>query len=270
MSVSTPRRPRPKLSLQTNSLSLSFGRPPLALLSAASSPTTTNTFANAHHPHFVHHQHHQHPQFPSHYHGQLHAPASPEPRPPPPPRRQPSDVLPYHLPRGMRSILRNSPWRRSTSASSSRRRELFPAEKRVRYRAPLDEEVHNVQFIARHSDLLSESPPESSNESNLSLSAALSDDNDDDDDEDDDNEYNDGDNTPSSPASLSPSPDKPTSGKRKCLSERQIRAAAEPGLHTPPAPRSEKAVHWRWTLGPVSNMEPTPSARLTAYDGKLL
>ena len=79
---------------------------------------------------------------------------------------------PYQLPRGLKSILLNSPMTTPTirrlhcdsatskcssdATSTSCRRICVPdrkKEKKVSYRQPLEEEIHTVHFIARHSDL---------------------------------------------------------------------------------------------------------------------
>ncbi|PGG99161.1 hypothetical protein GX51_06420 [Blastomyces parvus] len=168
---------RPKLSLQTSSLPTTFGKSTTALslaLSAgcASSPTVRNTFNNA-------------------YDG-FRRPASSSTAGASSPKcssrtgKRSSSYLcnyqgmddeihiPYKLPLGLRSILRNSPLHTSSSlrrpplaAQGSNgsgnglggRRVLFPAKRQVKYRCPLDEEIKTTRYTAKHSDLLSLDSP---------------------------------------------------------------------------------------------------------------
>ncbi|ODH49356.1 hypothetical protein GX48_04567 [Paracoccidioides brasiliensis] len=159
---------RPKLSLQTSSLPITFGKSTTALSLALSagcsaSPTVWNTFNNA-------------------YDGFRRTTSSSSPVSASSPKcasrsakrgssylcncQTVNEQLPYKLPLGLRSILRNSPHtsslRRASLAVPSGngsgnghcgRKVLFPAKRRVKYRFPLDEEIKNVRYVARHSDL---------------------------------------------------------------------------------------------------------------------
>ncbi|OAX77863.1 hypothetical protein ACJ72_07833, partial [Emergomyces africanus] len=176
---------RPKLSLQTSSLPMTFGKSTTALslaLSAgcSSSPTVRNTFSNA-------------------YDGFRQTASlspvgasSPTKGGPRHGKRGSSylcnyegvdDKIPYKLPLGLRSVLRNSPLRTSslrrqplaapggngTSNGHSGRKVLFPAKRHVKYRYPLDEEIKTVHYVAKHSDLLTlDSPSEPSDGGNTS------------------------------------------------------------------------------------------------------
>ncbi|KLJ05816.1 hypothetical protein EMPG_09316 [Blastomyces silverae] len=166
---------RPKLSLQTSSLPMTFGKSTTALSLALSagcspSPTVRNTFSNA-------------------YDG-FRRPASSSTAGASSPKcssragkRSSSylcnyqgvdDEIPYKLPLGLRSILRNSPLHASSSLrrpplaaqgsngsgnGHSGRRVLFPAKRQVKYRFPLDEEIKTTRYTAKHSDLLSVDSP---------------------------------------------------------------------------------------------------------------
>lgn len=170
--LALPQQPaqskRPKLSLQTSSLPITFGKSSTALAMTASalptaSPTILNTFNNAY----------DLPRRPS--------PASTPASTPRLTQRHPRSMAslvsrreedwPYKVPLGIRGILRNTPiptpMRKSSVCSNSAsprngRRVFFPPIKRVCYRFPLEEEITTVKFVARHSDLSSsdESEPE--------------------------------------------------------------------------------------------------------------
>ncbi|KAE8148759.1 hypothetical protein BDV25DRAFT_157619 [Aspergillus avenaceus] len=249
------RRPsmRPKLTLQTTSLPMTFGSSTTGLsLSLASgptaSPTVRNTFKNAYDN--VPQSATASPAKSSN--SRFSKPSSPYPT-----------NNPYQLPLGVKSILRNSPLdpscrRRSSVAANGpnagpgSRRVFFPAKKQVSYRQPLEEEIQTVRYTARHSDLTNEWDPKpqpaGSGEDSDSNSSA----------------------TPSD-ASTSDEDAETGTGKtplrsferkkRKHMSaEKQIRAVAlmdpvdEDGTSTPQTPcraRAKRRCEWRWTLGPL-------------------
>lgn len=251
---------RPKLSLQTSSLPITFGKSTTGLSrsltpSSTASPTILNTFNNA-------------------YGAARPLPAtdegsSPSRLPAKALRHAPSyvatghrdyrDSTPYQQPLGVRSILRNSPLPRSSlwqtmSASSvpEGRRVFFPAKKQVTYRLPLEEEIQTVHFVAKHSDLSSGSEHDSSQGSesdDLSDSSTPGSDFSSSEDE-------------SSAVALVSAPPHPSKKKRKTVSsERQIRAAAlRDGLQEPDTPRQgrRKRCKWRWTLEPVAGPAAVP------------
>ncbi|CAI7645217.1 unnamed protein product [Penicillium manginii] len=174
---------RPKLTLQTTSLPLTFGRSTTGLsrsftATATASPTVQNTFKNAYDATsptstttspsktsistgtsglrlntsavaiakpISPYIHHTNPNSPFSYRS------------------------PYSLPLGVRSILRNSPLegasrRRSGSISAGAggpggagaRRVFFPAKKQVSFRHILEEEIRTEQYTAQHLDLIRE------------------------------------------------------------------------------------------------------------------
>ncbi|KAL2001373.1 hypothetical protein VTN02DRAFT_1841 [Thermoascus thermophilus] len=247
---------RPKLSLQTTSLPMTFGKSTTGLslafaTNSAVSPTVLNTFGNAY------------DFWPSPSAG-----ATPSPSKQRPPRfssphaTNNREGVPYQLPLGVKSILRNSPLpsssvRQSMTTGAVTRRVYFPAKKQVSYRYPLEEEIKTVRFTARHSDLSDESDSETSDASGSDESSDLS--------------------TPQSDSGASdeePSPRAKTSSpsqsgkkRRKDLgSERQIRAAAlrdslkgdDYDVASPQTPRQgrpKRQCKWRWTLGPLGTSD---------------
>ncbi|KAL2819492.1 hypothetical protein BJX63DRAFT_11636 [Aspergillus granulosus] len=248
---------RPKLTLQTSSLPITFGSSSTGLslsLAAGStaSPTVRNTFKNAYDVAYP----------PS-------ATASPS-RTSNTRFSKPSSPYtstnPYQLPLGVKSILRNSPLeakRRANSVApsgpngaSTPRRVFFPTKKQVTYRYPLEEEIKTVTYTTRHSDLGSE--PESDSretssdeDSDYSSSSAVS-----------------SETTPSDDDAEAKTTGEKKKKKRKYRSaERQVRAVAlMEGLEDPYAPstpqtprqgRLKRRREWRWTLGPLEDINKT-------------
>ncbi|KAK2746591.1 hypothetical protein FQN55_005579 [Onygenales sp. PD_40] len=261
---------RPKLSLQTSSLPMAFGKSTTALSLALSancspSPTVRNTFNNA-------------------YDGfRRTASSSPVGATVSSPKGasragkrgasylcnyQTTCEAPYQLPLGVRSILRNSPLhtssssirRPSLSVSSSNnssnihtgRKALFPAKRQVRYCFPLDEEIKTVRYVARHSDLSEDESPSgpsdvdmsSEEESDSSLSLSKSSPSDDDEPSPSTKNINStahdtskNSNQPSnSDQTLNPSRQRPRAKrKHSAASERQIRAVALREDHLAPS-----------------------------------
>ncbi|EFW21508.1 conserved hypothetical protein [Coccidioides posadasii str. Silveira] len=270
---------RPKLSLQTSCLPVTFGNSTTGLslnhsASCSPSPTVKNTFRNAYDAY-------RHTPSPA---PTLRAePCTKDPKPtskqealPANYSRHSHDELPYQLPLGIRGILRNSPIvasslrRASLSATSvngsgNGRRALFPAKKRVHYRCPIDEEIKTVRFIAKHSDLTSPSGYSCSSSSASSSSSS------------------EGESASDSSESSGASDEDSTSthketggtsspGKRKkhARSMRQIRAAGlrdrvpcpDDDVETPQTPvnrRRKRQRQWRWTLGPIKDGHVLPS-----------
>ncbi|KAF7117761.1 hypothetical protein CNMCM5793_006941 [Aspergillus hiratsukae] len=249
---------RPKLTLQTKSLPMTFGSSTTGLslslaAGATSSPTVRNTFRNAYDVSSCPPSATVSPSKSSM--SRFSKPSSPYPTN--------ANGNPYQQPLGVKSILRNSPLeptarRRSISVAtngpnggSSSRRVFFPAEKRVSYRYPLEEEIKTVHYTARHSDLTGEVEDYPSGEAGSGEDSDASS------------------SLPSSDISTSDDEYQNTSQsrrerkKRKPLAaERQIRAVAlldgletDPyGFSTPQTPRQHRVkrrCEWRWTLGPL-------------------
>lgn len=258
---------RPKLTLQTSSLPVTFGSSSTGLslsLAAGStaSPTVRNTFKNAYDV-----------AYPSsaaaspsvsNNSNRFSKPASPY-----------TSSNPYQLPLGVKSILRNSRFestRRSNSIPASgsndfstSRRVYFPTKKQVSYRNPLEEEIKTVKYTARHSDIVSDSDNEScesssDDESDYSASSLISPDTTSSDDE-----------THNSEASG----DKKKKKRKYRSNERQVRAVAlmegleDPYNPTPQTPlqgRLKRRREWRWTLGPLEGIGKTPDSETPTSD----
>lgn len=161
-----PRSPnkRPKLSLQTTALQtshagLSKPSPFTGAAKALATPTTANTYSNT---------------------WDLSFRPSPisrtdSPRLIPIPRTQ-APEQPYNLslPFGVRSILKNTPLpntrRGSVSASprEAKRKVFFPQQKKVMFKAQLEDVIETSQYVAKHSDLSSSDEESSSSGSKSS------------------------------------------------------------------------------------------------------
>ncbi|CBX93141.1 hypothetical protein LEMA_P040420.1 [Plenodomus lingam JN3] len=80
-----------------------------------------------------------------------------------------SSSIPYKQPHNLASILTNSPARSTLPRKmTTPARPMFPAEKRVSFRTPLEEEITTVKYTLAHSDLQSSLSTLSSNESTTS------------------------------------------------------------------------------------------------------
>ncbi|KAL4942497.1 hypothetical protein BDV06DRAFT_162114 [Aspergillus oleicola] len=252
----TPALSRPKLTLQTSSLPMTFGSSTTGLsLSLAAgptaSPTVRNTFKNAYDV-----------AYPSSAtaspsrssNSRFSKPASPY-----------ASSNPYQQPLGVKSILLNSCLesnkRRPSivaangpTGSSTSRRVYFPTKKQVSYRNPLEEEIKTVKYTARHSDIVSDSEPTSCETSS-----------------DDDSDYStsslvSSDTTPSDDersTTSEPNSDKKKKKRKYHSNERQVRAIArmegleDPYTRTPQTPRQgrlKRRREWRWTLGPLNEV----------------
>ncbi|KAL4882078.1 hypothetical protein BJY04DRAFT_187963 [Aspergillus karnatakaensis] len=255
LTSNAPSRPtltRPKLTLQTSSLPISFGSSTTGLSlslagGATASPTVRNTFKNAYDVAYPSSA----TASPSRA-SRFSKPSSPY-----------TSSNPYQLPLGVKSILRNSlidsKRRQSTAVQngtngSTARRVYFPSKKQVSYRVPLEEEIKTVRFTTRHSDIVSDNETgscetSSDDDSDYSTSSGLS-----------------SETTPSDDdtgKSTSKSTDKK---KRKYRSaERQVRAIArmegleDPYAATPQTPRQgrlKRRREWKWTLGPIGDATP--------------
>ena len=246
---------RPKLSLQTSSLPITFGKSTTALAIAASSlpatsPTVLNTFNNAY-------------DIPHRF-----SPATPSPtgsRPTRPASRLVSPFVsskedrPYQLSHGLRGILRNTPipstLRRSSichpaDSPRSARRTFFPAAKKVTFRVVLEEVIDTKLYTAKHSDLSSDEEEAETHDQVSDPSSSSSD--------------SEPDDTPVDDVTTSGS----QSRKRKARSNRQVEAAAiRDGLdsadrlrkrlrRTGDGKRKRKRRQWEWTLGPLRETSP--------------
>ncbi|EFR03860.1 hypothetical protein MGYG_06859 [Nannizzia gypsea CBS 118893] len=258
---------RPKLSLQTSCVPVTFGKSSTALSLAVSSnscqsPTNRNTFKNAYETfHRVNSPICRSP-LRDPIRNRQRAPSSPAKAGP-----VRTAEPPYKLPKGIRGILRNSPIPspaqgveqqiRSPEATMS-----TPSTKRVKYRYPLDEVIKTVKFTAKHSDI--ESTNASRTSSSLDTYSYTSSEED-----SDSSDSASGGSTPSEDESenVAKSPKrtrKQARSKHKTFrSERQILAAGvRDGLLPsredslpPQTPIHQRTVQreWRWTLGPIQD-----------------
>lgn len=252
---------RPKLSLQTAALPATFGNSNTGLVARScitASPTVRNTFSNAYDIRQT-----------------LSAIDSPSPGrsaggsarhgSPFPFSSYRSDGMPYQQPLGVRSILRNSPLKKmmlrrsvsiSAGAMAENRRVYFPAKKQVSFRNQLEEEIKTVRFVARHSDIDSESEQEPVSDGEEGSGSESSDSGDSQSDHSSSGE-DDGD-----------AQNRPMRRKKRksAPSERQIRAAAlRDGLDNdriaaalsavPDSTSQKRRCKWRWTLGNSPSIE---------------
>ncbi|KAF2741072.1 hypothetical protein EJ04DRAFT_539750 [Polyplosphaeria fusca] len=171
--------------------------------------------------------------------------------------------IPYKQPHNLNSILANSPARHLLPRKMTASRPLFPAEKKVSFRTPLEEEIKTTKYTMAHSDLESsfsssstvslgsaDSEPTSSATHHSIASSNTSD-------------------VTSSPseqlapaafASLerSPRPRGPRTGEKRDSSESESDSDSAP--ETPVAGRRKRSRDWRWTLGPLpSDKSPSTS-----------
>jgi len=164
---------RPKLTLQTTSLPLTFGSSTTGLsrsftANATASPTVRNTFKNAYDVTSPSSATTSPSKAPSSHRLNTSKPISPYVH-----HTNTNTSLssrsPYTHPLGLRSILRNSPLegasrRRSGSISAGTsgpggagaRRIFFPAKKSVSFRHNLEEEIRTEKYTAQHLDLVYE------------------------------------------------------------------------------------------------------------------
>lgn len=273
--VSRPTAParRPKLSLNTASLPSTFGKSTTGLrldTPSIASPTARNTFSNAYGSHHVASPDAMTPHEDVRPKSRLCLDTSVAPTHQQPPRSSSTDScmsatsatsastdssissistddsynkpIPYRLPFNHHSILTNGPHgcvRRRKSFSSTR--PMFPSAKKVSFRAPLTEDIHNDLYTLAHSDI---------------------------------------EPTPSSTPTIEPLPSghgryvqqqqkhkkaatlpirSPICGdKRDSSSEDNSDSDICPS--TPITRRSKKPREWVWTLGPINTITPPPSS----------
>ncbi|KAF2258759.1 hypothetical protein CC78DRAFT_97714 [Lojkania enalia] len=165
--------------------------------------------------------------------------------------------IPYKQPHNLTSILSNSPARSILPRKMVSARPLFPAEKKVSFRTPLEEEIKTTRYTLAHSDLESSvssgstlSSVQSDNSSEIlqsaishSIASASS-----------------SSDSPSSPSEQSsslafsslegsPPPKGPRAGDKRDSSESESDSDSAP--ETPVAGRRKRRRDWRWTLGPL-------------------
>jgi hypothetical protein len=166
-----------------------------------------------------------------------------------------STSIPYKQPHNLVSILANSPARSIIPRKMATSRPMFPAEKRVSFRTPLEEEITTVKYTLAHSDLDSSvstlsslaSSTSSSDSSSSATHHSLT-----------STSAEKGSTSPSSTGSTislssSPRPKQPRTGDKRDSSSSEDDSDSCP--ETPIAGRRKRTRDWRWTLGPISGSD---------------
>ncbi|KAI5240036.1 hypothetical protein E4T43_06354 [Aureobasidium subglaciale] len=150
--------------------------------------------------------------------------------------------IPYRLPFNHHSILTNGPHgclRRRKSFSSTR--PMFPSPKKVSFRAPLTEDIHNNVYTLAHSDIESASAPTTSLEPLPSGHGHYVQQ-----------------QQKHKRAAILPIRTPSCGDKRDSSSEDDSDSDICPS--TPITRRSKKPREWVWTLGPINTITPPPSS----------
>ncbi|OAK93655.1 hypothetical protein IQ06DRAFT_235897 [Phaeosphaeriaceae sp. SRC1lsM3a] len=163
-------------------------------------------------------------------------------------------TIPYKQPHNLVSALANSPVRSIIPRKMAASRPMFPAEKRVSFRTPLEEEITTVKYTLAHSDIeasvstLSSLGSSTSSDSSttavhhsltsdastkISLSAS--------------------DRSAASSTESSPRPKEPRAGDKRDSSSSEDDSDSCPD--TPVPGRRKRTRDWRWTLGPISGSD---------------
>ncbi|KAI4908543.1 hypothetical protein J4E85_011711 [Alternaria conjuncta] len=164
--------------------------------------------------------------------------------------------IPYKQPHNLASILSNSPARSIIPRKMGSSRPMFPAEKRVSFRTPLEEEITTTRYTLAHSDIessistlsslastASTDSDASTSQPSLSLKALKN--------------PSETSISPlqlslistSSSAESSPRPKSPRTGEKRDSSSSDDDSDSAP--ETPVAGRRKRTRDWRWTLGPL-------------------
>ncbi|KAF2829685.1 hypothetical protein CC86DRAFT_367633 [Ophiobolus disseminans] len=172
--------------------------------------------------------------------------------------------IPYKQPHNLISILANSPVipRKMTSS-----RPMFPAEKRVSFRMPLEEEITNVKYTLAHSDLESSvstlstlASVESSDSNSSAMQHSLRS-------ESTKPAPSKSVSTLSSSLESSPQPKQPRTGEKRDSSSSED--DSDTGGQTPVAGRRKRTREWKWTLDPIpghKSESSTTSSATTSED----
>ncbi|KAH7556563.1 hypothetical protein BM1_05997 [Bipolaris maydis] len=180
-----------------------------------------------------------------------------------------TSALPYKQPHNLVSILSNSPARSIVPRKMASSRPMFPAEKHVCFRTPLEEEITTTRYTMAHSDLESSvstlstiSSVASSTDSDVSAahhSLIV-------------NTSNTSSTTSISPLQLSlqkststfasaessPRSKGPRAGDKRDSSSSEDESDSCP--QTPIAGRRKRTRDWRWTLGPLPSSDKSSSS----------
>ncbi|KAI4944850.1 hypothetical protein J4E91_008538 [Alternaria rosae] len=167
--------------------------------------------------------------------------------------------IPYKQPHNLASILSNSPARSIIPRKMGSSRPMFPAEKRVSFRTPLEEEITTTKYTLAHSDIESSvstlsslastastttDSDASTSQPSLSLKALKN--------------PSETSISPlqlslistSSSAESSPRPKSPRTGEKRDSSSSDD-DDSDSAPETPVAGRRKRTRDWRWTLGPL-------------------
>ncbi|KAF2036144.1 hypothetical protein EK21DRAFT_42324, partial [Setomelanomma holmii] len=173
--------------------------------------------------------------------------------------------IPYKQPHNLHSILANSPQRSIIPRKMASSRPMFPAEKRVSFRTPLEEEITTVKYTLAHSDIESSVSTLSSVASSASTdsaspaihhslnsdstkAASLS------------PVQSPADSASASFSTLesSPRPREPRTGEKRDSSSSEDESDTCP--ETPVAGRRKRTRDWRWTLAPLPGSNKSASS----------
>ncbi|KAF7186891.1 hypothetical protein HII31_11851 [Pseudocercospora fuligena] len=256
---------RPKLSLDTNNVTTTFGKSSTSLrLDSAASPTANNTFRNAFHP--ARQSSANRLSKPTLKQISTDIPRTQSPEPLATEAQEATPLIdsatssasisststidslpaeiPYKLSYSVTSILVNSPIprpkpRRMMFAQS---KPMFPAAKRVSFKTPLTEEVKNVNFTMRHSDIESST----STISTLELSPP------------EDSSVTQSNDKAEPQKCTSHEPSSPQTGDKRESSDEED---SDSTPQTPgPSGRRKRHRRWVWTLGPIDAKSTAPES----------
>ncbi|KAL6703316.1 hypothetical protein ACN47E_010023 [Coniothyrium glycines] len=187
-----------------------------------------------------------------------------------------TSLVPYKQPHHLTSILANSPARSLVTRKMAASRPMFPAEKRVSFRTPIEEEIKTVKYTLAHSDLssssstlssitLTASAPSTKSDSSATLHSSRP--------------SNTNTLIESPPSSLLSSTDKiscasiskqsrhaPRTGEKRDSSSSED--DSDSCLETPVAGRRKRSRDWRWTLGPLPGSSSSPSSTSSITTGE--
>ncbi|KAF2169801.1 hypothetical protein M409DRAFT_20216 [Zasmidium cellare ATCC 36951] len=149
--------------------------------------------------------------------------------------------VPYRVPYNVKSILVNSPIARKPARiiSFAQSKPMFPAAKKVAFKAPLTEDIQTTKYTMKHSDIESST----STISTLELSPSEKTSTVDEDDEDDEDEKSETVEVEKKEASS------PHTGDKRESSDEEDDSDSCPA--TPVAGRKKRHRDWRWTLDPI-------------------
>ncbi|KAL6153198.1 hypothetical protein ACJBU6_08360 [Exserohilum turcicum] len=183
-----------------------------------------------------------------------------------------ASALPYKQPHNLTSILANSPARSIIPRKMAANRPMFPAEKHVCFRTPLDEEITTTKYTMAHSDLESSVSTISTMSTNSSTASLASTDS-----HISASHHSLTAHPASSNASISPlqlSLEKPKPALSSLQSSPRLKGPrigdkrdssssedeSDSCPQTPVAGRRKRTRDWRWTLGPLPSSDKSASA----------